>query len=343
MWLVVADPAKVVARLRAEPRVIAVTTRAEGFALLASADHAQGALVVGLDPKAEYDVSNVTSGLREGEFLAAGDFDRGVIGALLARNLGVGLGDTVTILGSARDGSVAAGEVVVKGIIETGQPEFDRGLIYVPLGYFDEVFRMDGAVHRVIARCDSLWNLGPLAQRVTGDLPPSGIEGHPLVTLTWRRLLPGVLEAIQLDMLVGGFMYVILVAVVAFSILNTFVMAVFERTREFGVMMAIGTTPWRLVRVLLLESAMLTLLGIAGGIVCGSLITLWVQDVGMPMGRDFADMMRQYGLPPRIHPELSIGSATIGPAAIFLLTMLAAAIPALRVRKMRPVEAMRAV
>ncbi len=236
-----------------------------------------------------------------------------MIGALLARNLGVGLGDSVTILGNARDGSVAAGEVVITGIFETGQPEFDRGILYVPLPYFDEVYRMDGAVHRVIARSDSLWGLGPVADRVTHELADTGLPGHPPVALTWRRLLPGVLEAIELDMFVGVFMYVILVLVVAFSILNTFVMTVFERTREFGVMMAIGTTPWRLVRVLMLESGMLTLLGIAGGIVVGAIITAWVQRVGMPLGKEFGDMMVQYGLPPRIHPELSIWSATLGP------------------------------
>jgi putative ABC transport system permease protein len=247
------------------------------------------------------------------------------------------------VLGSARDGSVAAGEVVVAGIIETGQPELDRAMMYVPLAYFDEVFRMEGAVHRVIARCDTLWNLGPVAQRITAALAGTGVKEHAPVALTWRALLPGVLEAIQLDMTFGGLMFLVLVLVVAFSILNTFVMAVFERTREFGVMMAIGTTPWRLVRVLMLESSMLTLLGIAGGILLGTIVTLIFSDVGIYMGKEAADFMRKYGLPPRIHPELSIWSATLGPALVLLLTLGAAAIPALRIRKMKPVEAMRAV
>lgn len=343
MWLVVPEPAAVMNRLRTEPRVTAVTPRSEGFSLLASAAHAQGALVTGIQPDTELTVSNIATGLREGEFLAATDFDRGLIGALLARNLDVNLGDTVTILGTARDGSVAAGEIVIKGIFETGQPELDRALLYVPLAYFDEVFRMEGAVHRVIVRCDSLWGLKPLARRVTNDLADASVPGHSPVALTWRELLPGVLEAIQLDMTIGGFMYLILVLVVACSILNTFVMAVFERTREFGVMMAIGTTPWRLVRVLMFESGMLTLLGVAGGIVVGAIATLIFADIGIYMGKEAADFMRKYGLPPRIHPELSVATALIGPVLVFLLTMAAAALPALRIRKMKPVAAMRAV
>lgn len=342
MWLVVPDPAAAIARMRAEPRLTTVTSRSEGFSLLASAAHAQGSLVIGVQPDTEVQVTNIAKGVRSGEFLAPDDFDRGVIGALLARNLDVRVGDTVTVLGSARDGSVAAGEVVIKGVFETGQPELDRGVLYVPLAYFDEVFRMEGAVHRVIARSDSLWNLGPVAQRVSDGLAGTGVKDHAPVALTWRTLLPGVLEAIQLDMTFGGFMFLVLVLVVAFSILNTFVMAVFERTREFGVMMAIGTTPWRLVRVLVLESGMLTLLGIAGGIVLGAIVTLIFADIGIYMGKEAADFMRKYGLPPRIHPELSIWSALLGPSAVFILTMIAAAIPALRIRKMRPVEAMRA-
>ncbi len=342
MWRVVADPAAAEATLAAHPRVRAVTRRSEGFALLAGADHAQGALVIGIDPATEPAVSNTRVGVRRGAFLEPGDFEGALIGALLARNLGVDLGDTVTVLGSARDGSVAAGEVVVKGVIETGQPQFDRAMLCVPLAWFDEVFRMEGAAHRVIARCDGLWDLAPAAATIAADLPAAGGDGAAPVVVTWRELLPGVLEAIQLDMTFGGFMYLILVLVVAFSILNTFVMAVFERTREFGVMMAIGTTPWRLVRVLFAESAMLTLLGVAGGIAFGSVMTLIFADVGIYLGADAAEFLRKYGLPPRIHPELSIWSATLGPAAIFLLTMAAASIPALRVRRMLPVEAMRA-
>ena len=242
-WLVITDPGAASAILRAEPRVSATTTRAEGFALIASANHAQGAMVIGIEPEHEATVLTTAQFVREGEFLKADDFDQAVIGTLLAKNLEVGIGDTVTILGSGRDGSVAAGEVRIKAISETGQPEIDRSLLHVPLPYFDEVFRMDGAVHRILAKTDGLWGLDAIAKRVEPQLSAYGINGHAPVVQTWRELLPGVLQAIQLDMVIGASMYVILILVVAFSILNTFIMAVHERTREFGVMMAIGRRP----------------------------------------------------------------------------------------------------
>ncbi len=341
IWLVIPDPASVETELRAEPRVSRTTVRSEGFSLLASEEHAQGALIVGVRPEGERAITNVPGTVRKGAYLDAGDFDQAVFGALLARNLGVGVGDRVTVLGTARDGSVAAAEIVVKGIFESGQPEFDRGVVYVPLEFFDEVFRMHGAVHRVIAQADSLWGIDATARRLTASLAGSGMKDHPPVVLTWRQLLPGVLEGIKLDMLIGGVMYVILVLVVAFSILNTFIMAVFERTREFGVMMAIGTTPWRLVRVLLLESGFLTLIGVVAGIALGSAVTAYFARLGLYFGQEAADYMAQYGMPPRLHPELSLATAVFGPAIVFAVTMLAAWFPAVRIRRMRPVEAIR--
>jgi ABC-type lipoprotein release transport system permease subunit len=163
------------------------------------------------------------------------------------------------------------------------------------------------------------------------------------VVIAWQELLPGLLEGIQLDMIIAATMYVILILVVAFSILNTFIMAVFERTREFGVMMAIGTTPGRLVRILLLESAFLTLVGGVVGITLGAVVTTYYSNVGISFGEEAAEYMAQFGLPPRLHPELSLFTATFGPAFVFIITMLAALIPALRIRRLRPVEALRKI
>ncbi|GAJ01540.1 unnamed protein product, partial [marine sediment metagenome] len=88
-----------------------------------------------------------------------------------------------------------------------------------------------------------------------------------LVVLDWMELMPGLIQAIQMDLVSAFIFYIILIVVVAFSILNTFLMAVFERTREFGVLLAIGTTPRRLTKLLLTESVSMTMVGIViGGI-----------------------------------------------------------------------------
>jgi ABC-type lipoprotein release transport system permease subunit len=164
---------------------------------------------------------------------------------------------------------------------------------------------------------------------------------HDLAVLSWRELVPGLLQAIKMDLTIGFIFYLILIVVVAFSILNTFLMAIFERKREFGVMMAMGTTPWRLTRLLIYESAAITILGSAAGIFFGSLLTAYFQANGIlvPGAEEFA---REFGLPERIYPQLSLLSISIGAGIVLLVTLVTAAYPALRVRRMKPLEALTA-
>jgi ABC-type antimicrobial peptide transport system permease subunit len=163
------------------------------------------------------------------------------------------------------------------------------------------------------------------------------------VTLDWRALTPGLDQAIKMDLVSGSIFYLILIMVVAFSILNTFLMAIFERTYEFGVMMAVGTKPWRLSRLVLFESTGLTLVGVVVGIAAGSVLTWYFMIHGINLGSSSDEIMRQFGLPSRLFPQLSLLSATVGPGAVFLITLLAAIYPALKIRRLTPVEAMRHV
>jgi putative ABC transport system permease protein len=150
--------------------------------------------------------------------------------------------------------------------------------------------------------------------------------------------MPGLLQSIQIDLVSGLIMYMVLIIVVAFSILNTFLMAIFERTREFGILMAIGTKPGRIMRILLLESVSITGIGIFLGMILGSVITLYFQKYGI----DFtgaSEIMKQLGISGQMYPRLSLLSLSIGPLAVLFITSLAALFPALKVRKLKPVEA----
>jgi putative ABC transport system permease protein len=119
-------------------------------------------------------------------------------------------------------------------------------------------------------------------------------------------------------------------------------MCIFERTREFGVIMAIGTSPGRLTKLLLIESTTITMIGIVVGIIAGSLITWYFQVHGIVIS-GASELLRQYGMPERIFPQLSLLSVSIGPGAVLVITLLTALYPALKVRRLRPVEAMKAV
>jgi len=340
MRLVVSDPAAVGAIFDKTEGVETYTYRANAFSLVSSKERTYGAIVIGIDPVREAMVSTLGKLIRQGSYLSAGDTDQALVGKLLAKNLRVGLGDELVVLGQGRDGSIAATVVKVKGIFDSGQDEFDRSSIHIPLKYFQDVYAMYGAAHEVVAFGKSLEYVPKIKGTVMAGIENTNKKGH-LVALDWMELMPGLIEAIKMDLVSGFIFYIILIVVVAFSILNTFLMVIFERTREFGVLMAMGTTPGRLTKVLLIESASMTMVGIVLGIIAGSLITWYFQVHGIVIS-GASELMRQYGLPERMFPQLSLLSVSIGPGVVLVITLLTALYPALKVRRLRPVEAMRA-
>lgn len=342
MWQVVEDPKAVAKKLDSIPEVASYTFRANGFALLSSEQRTYGGMVVGIDPEAEARVSTLETLIREGEYLEPGDGNQALVGRLLAKNLKVGLGDEVVVLGNGRDGSIAAMVYTVKGVYSSGQDAFDRSSIQVPLDHFQETFSMRGAVHEVVILADSLDQAGGVHKELSSKL--GAIENDPpLVALSWDELMPGLKESITLDFISGIIMYLMLTVVVAFSILNTFLMAVFERTREFGVLMALGTRPGRLTRLLLIESTFLTLAGLVAGLLLGVSVTLFFQSHGIPLGESIRDMVQQYGIPERLYPKLTLLSLTIGPAIVLVITFITALFPALKVRSINPTQALATV
>jgi len=245
------------------------------------------------------------------------------------------------VLGQGRDGSVAAAVLKVKGIFRSGEDKFDRNSIQMPIGYFQDVFSMDGAVHEMVVLGRSLEDVKQIKNKLSAGVSNIDSDGN-LVVLDWMELMPGLVQSIKLDLVSGLIMYFILIVVVAFSILNTFLMAIFERTREFGVIMAIGMTPGRLMKSLFLESVMITMIGIILGIISGGLVTWYFQVHGILIS-GASEVLSQYGLPDRLYPQLSLLSISIGAGIVLIITILTAIYPVLKVRLLRPVEAMTAV
>jgi ABC-type lipoprotein release transport system permease subunit len=233
---------------------------------------------------------------------------------------------------------VAAALLTVRGIFDSGVDELDRSSVQMPLAAFQETFTMGGAVHQVVAVASSIWEVPEIKAAAAAKI--AGLEQQPsLVVLDWNELMPGLMEGIKVDIASGFLFYIALIGVVAFSILNTFLMAFFERTREYGVMMALGTTPGRLSRLMLLESISMTVIGVAAGIALGCAVTLYVQSVGIDVS-GASELLARYGITGRMYPRLSPASALIGPGLVFLITAVTAVYPALKIRRLRPVEAM---
>ena len=197
---------------------------------------------------------------------------------------------------------------------------------------------MGKSVHEAVLTADSLGDVSKVQQEIQEYFSRSKSYEY-LSVPDWMEIMPGLLQGIQMDLVSGIIMYLILIIVVAFSIFNTFLMAILERTREFGVMMAIGTTPSRITKLVMFESACMTIVGIVLGIFIGSLVTLYFQKHGIYIAGT-EDILKQYGIPDRLYPRLSLISAAAGPLVIFLITFVSSVFPALKIRKLKPVEAM---
>jgi ABC-type lipoprotein release transport system permease subunit len=312
-----------------------IAARGWAFGLASSEERSYGIGIYGVEPDFEPGVSNIPGLITDGRYLGRNDAMEIIIGKVLSRNLRVGVGDELTLLGSGLDGSFAAAIVTVVGIFESGVKDIDRNIAEMPLGSFQDVFYMDGAGHQVVILAPTLDEVPQLQSEVAAGLPDE------LVVHDWNALQPGLKQAIQADMSSAFFMYGILVILVAFSVLNTQLMSVLERTHEFGVVMSLGMKPGRLGRLVMLETALMGFLGLLLGAVAGALFTYWFTVNGLSYP-GMEEMAANFNLPGRVYPEVSLLRTLFGPAIVFLFTLLAAAYPAWRLHRLHPVAAMRA-
>ena len=316
----------------------AVSVRAVGFALASSKARSYGVQVIGVETENEGKVSTIPGLIKNGRFLSSDDAQEAVIGRGLARNLKLNVGEELILLGTGKDGSMAATVVPVVGIFESGSADLDRHMVQLPLGTFQDVFSMGDHGHSIVVVGESLEQLDGLIDTVRAGLPT---DSH-LVVLSWEALIPGLKQAIQMDWASGWFLYLSLIIIVTFSILNTFLMSVLERTREFGIMLALGARPGRIGGLVMLESIWLTLLGLAVGVAVGTVVVFYFHIHGFSYP-GMEEIAAYYNLPAVITMTLSPLSLTLGPAVILIVTCAAALYPALRIRMLKPVDAMRAV
>ena len=333
---VIPDATTVARALAASPHVTAVAQRAIAFALVSVGDRSYGAEVFGVDADAERAISSLPDMVAEGHWLT-GPTDA-VLGSLMARNLGAKLGDEVVVLGSSLDGGVAALSLTVAGIVETGTAELDRALIDVPLATFQDAFGLGDGAHVIVARVDDFMGVDATVPGIERAVVPIAPD---LAVLSWRKLLPELVQTVELKGVSSGVMFALIAFLVTFSVFNTFMMTVFERTREFGMLLAIGMRGGAIVGMLQIEAAWLAVLGAALGVTLASVVIGWLGRTGIPLGEMAGEMLRRYHMPDRIYPHIDTAALYGVPLLMLFATQLAALIPSLRVRTLAPVAALR--
>jgi putative ABC transport system permease protein len=323
--------------IRSIPGISVVAPRAQAYALLtrANTQRSLAASIVGVQPEVEQRVSRIASTIHDGRYLHD-DAAEAVLGEALARNLEVRPGDKVTLLGMGRDGSMAADVLTVVGLFSSGVKNLDRQLAEIPLARFQFDFAMPGEIHSLVISGPSLASVDrgvPALRRLAAQ--------SRLRVLNWGELEPGLRDAIRLDASSSLFWYVVLVVVVIAILLNTILMSILERTREFGILLALGMRPSAVGRMVWIEILLLLFVGLAAGIAIGASIAGWfaIHGIALP-GAEGA--FAKWGMPGRIHPKLTAFSLFAAPVVIAVCTAIAGFVPFLKLRRLEPVAAMRA-
>jgi ABC-type lipoprotein release transport system permease subunit len=330
----VADLDGVVAVLKTEPLVKDLTVRTLSQGMATSTANVNPVLLVGIEPETEKNLSQVDDVLVQGSYFAGDDPQNIVIGGKLAQLLEVGLGDRVVLtVSQAGSGSLSQDLFRVSGIYHFNIPDLDGGLAFVRLKKAQAMLGLGNRVNEIalsfkdprISRDENnpFW-----AKSSTGDNEALG----------WTKIFPAlksIYDLTQVGTLIVG---IILFAVVALGIINTLFMSIYERMFEFGVMRAVGTRPWGVRKLVVLEAGALALLSIVLGVGLGLAVTALVSRTGINYkGVEFAGVTIRN----LIYPVLQVRQFIIYPACVLLFTLLVGLYPAAYAARMSVTGAMK--
>ena len=239
MYKTVEKPEDVLARLAREG--VPASARGYGYGLAASGTKSAGAMFWGMDPAVESRVFDLARHVERGAFLSAQAEGGVVLGKKLARSLKADLGSEIVVVVQAADGSLGNELYTVTGILKAAGDSLDRTAALLHRDDFETLFVSDGRVHEIAVN-----TRGALPLEETARLAEKAAPG--MEVKTWRQLLPSLSDMVNMfDAAIAVFGMIFFLAS-ALGVMNTMLMATFERIREFGILKAIGTTPWRILR-----------------------------------------------------------------------------------------------
>lgn len=325
----------------ADPAVVAVSPRVYAGGLISSGDSTSAGMLMGIDPELEPSLSRFLDELSSGRLPVPGRNEL-LIGEEMARQLVVEVGDEVVVVAPGADGSMGNDLFQITGTFRTGLSEIDMSFAVLPFRDLQALIVLDpGRVHEVAVSTADPWIAQATAERLAGLLIPMGLE---VEVASWTDLRPEMVEYVSL---VDSFNFIIIgvVFVIAmFGVANTMLMATFERRREFAVMLALGTTPLKIVLIVLHEAAAMGLLSLALGAGITLPLMVWWHnappDVSWLYGEltAFGTLMR-----PTLRVEYNVSVWIQAGLALLVTALLAAIYPAARAARIPPADTLSGV
>lgn len=329
-------PAALVSRLALPPGAT-LSARLVSAGLLTSAWGSRGVEVLGVDPVAEAGVSEAIRFVVHGEPLRADDAHGVLVGAKIAERLQLKPGSSVRLTVQRPDGELGAERLRVRGVFGGPTASLAGNVAYVTTAAAERILGVRDAAHQIVVVLPEGRTADALAPSLR-DTVGSGVEVLTLGELVplWKnveRLMDVVILAIIL----------VIFLMVGLGILNVMLMSVLERTREFGVMMALGTRPRHVVAQVLWEGVWIATIGVVAGTLAGLALNAYGEAYGLlDYSADFGEVYEMSGMAisMKLRSALSVPRALGAAALVWTLTFLVGLYPAWRVARMRPVEAM---
>jgi ABC-type lipoprotein release transport system permease subunit len=334
------DIPSLMADLRRRPGVKGVSARVYGFALVSTGEYSSGVQILGIEPREELQVTTLLSNLRPGSALPVSGERTIVLGQTLAEEIRARLGDEVAVVAQAADGMVGNDLFRVSGILHTGLGYLDRSMAVVHIRDLQELLSLaPGRIHEVAVLLRDAMSADLFAARLnaSGSLPRHATAD------SWAKLSPQLREYLALGRNLNGFMIFLVALFAAFGMLNTTMMAVFERTREIGMLSSMGMKPWLILLTILLEIFLLTLVGLAAGFGFGAIIMSYLTTHGWDLSRWIGEMsMLGTRMDPVLKGAWAWDQVALAGSGLTIAALLAALLPARRVAWMPPVAALSA-
>jgi ABC-type lipoprotein release transport system permease subunit len=330
--LPLADANVVVQAALAQPQVIAASRRINTGGFSSSREATLPVLISGIEPEQEAPVGLLAQNIVQGRYLAADDEDLILIGQAMADRLKVGVGDRITLVGRATHEQMRRRTMTVVGIYDLGLPEAEKRMVYVSLAEAQTLFDLRDQATEVAVALESVGQEQPVVAALQAALP--GYE-----VASWEELNPEMKQSLDVDELVMNIFGLVVLLIAGVGILNLLLMAVFERTREIGLLAAMGLKRREILVLFLLEGVLIGLLGALVGCVLGGLVVSAVGQVGIELSvAELGEMMALLG--DRLYPELQVDLLVERALTVTVIAALASLYPAWQASKREPAEAL---
>lgn len=331
----ISDPEALMASFKGAPGVSSLAARIKDFALISSPESSSGIVLFGIDPIAEKKVSCLHQRVRNGKFLNKDDHDKIIIGKGLAEHLKVTAGDKVVLMSQGADGSLAASAYEICGIVEAGTEEIDKNLALITLKAAQDLLVMNGKVSEIVVKAGSLETIDALAETLKAKINTKKFE-----VLSWKEISPMTYQWLRFDQVFTSLILFIVLLVVAAGILNTVLMGVLERVREFGIMLALGTKPSQITSMVTAESFFLGLIGVLSGSSLGIGLVVLFGTTGINLSA-ISSALNSFYIGSVIYPRLDAASFVIYAAVVLSVSMIVSIFPARKASRLSPIEAIR--